>query len=178
MIIIAALKVATICHVERTRTDKGGFLLVRVQNWLKHSIVDAAELVSLMFLQTKYRHISFPNVMLSAVKPVSQVRIQCLSLANSNWHCNALQSPSIYFAVRNKERHSRAAYRECRPCGGCRGMRHPGESVTKQRNVSFRSLQSDCNGDFVRQHPTCLVGACERRCTFGRYFFTFTPPNT
>ena len=76
MIIIAALKVATICHVERTRTDKGGFLLVRVQNWLKHSIVDAAELVSLMFLLTKYRHIGFPNVMLSAGKPVSQVRMK------------------------------------------------------------------------------------------------------
>ena len=73
----------------------------------------------------------------------------------------ALQCPSksiVYFAVRNKERHSRAAYRECRPCGGCRGKRHPGESVTKQRNVSFRSLQSDCNGDFVRQQPT------ESRC--------------
>ena len=94
-------------------------------------------------------------------KSTSQVRILRLFLVESNWHCNALQSLIVYFAVRNKERHSRAAYRECRPCGGCRGKRHPGESVTKQRNVSFRSLQSDCNGDFVRQQPTCL-GRCVR----------------
>ena len=101
-------------------------------------------------------------------KPGLQVRILRLFLVESNWHCNALQSSNVYFAPRNKERHSRAAYRECRPCGGCRGKRHPGESVTKQRNVSFRSSKSDCNGDFVRQQPTCFVGACERRCTFGR----------
>ena len=73
-------------------------------------------------------------------KSTSQVRILRLFLVESNWHCNALQSLIVYFAVRNKERHSRAAYRECRPCGGCRGMRHPGESLLDA--ASSRTLGS------------------------------------
>ena len=57
--------------------------MVRVQNWLKHSIVDVVELVSLMFLLTKYRHIGFPNVMLSAGKACFVVLVDCILLDQS-----------------------------------------------------------------------------------------------
>ena len=107
----------------------------------------------------EYYSIDFAKIVIGIAMPIIPNVLSTLHTNRQNrprrWSENVFQRQIVYFATRNKERHSRAAYRECRPCGGCRGMRRPGESVTKERNSSFRSLQSDCNGDFIRQQPTC-----------------------